>query len=128
MNQGRGYHTPALHKLLDPIEANMSDNQNEEQLFKNLQEKMKQEAELRGLEVNDDNFIVKFRNTIDNIQHTVEVKVCRKTAQMEVISDENNIRLSMLNSIALQPTPFNLFEVEGIINSTVKYLLSKIKI
>lgn len=128
MKQGRGYDTPALHKLLDPIEANMSDNQNEEQLFKNLQEKMKQEAELRGLEVNDDNFIVKFRKSIQETQHTVEVKVCRKTAQMEVITDENNIRQSMLDSIALKPTPFNLFEIEGIINITVKKLLSQIKI
>jgi hypothetical protein len=106
----------------------MSNEQTEEQAFKDLQEKMEQGAELRGLEVNDDNFIVKFRETVNEIQHTVEVKVCRNTAQMEVISDENNIRLSMLNSIALKPTPFNLFEVESIINSVVKTLLQKIKI
>lgn len=106
----------------------MSDGQNEEQLLEHLQDKMIQESDLRGLIVNDDNMIVKFHTAINNKKHNIDVEVCRDTAQIEIIKDENDIRKDMMSSINISSTISNYFEIESIINNTVKSLLKKIKV
>lgn len=97
--------------------------------LEDLEIKMVENADILGFDLNDTYIMVKFGSQIDETYHKVEVNIDRKTGQMEVIKDENNIRKQMLESIDLPFTnPYNLMMVEGIINNIARTQLSKIKI
>lgn len=93
-----------------------------------ISDEMKQDADIQGLIVNDETMIVKLHKELKDKHHNVDVEICRKTGQAEIIRDTNNLQKEIMSRISNKPSKYTEFEAECIIINTAREQLKKINI